>query len=78
MKKNLNITILFGTIAGTSYFLLFEPDSTFATTLITLAPLGWAGLFGIRFLGERKKKKDERKLNPKSEKKEFKAPEDYL
>jgi len=78
MKKNLNIIILFVTIIGASYFLLFEPDSSLAATLMTLAPLGWAALFSIRFLKERKNRKEERKFNPKSQKKEFKAPEDYL
>jgi len=78
MKNNLNIIILFTTITGASYFVLFEPDSSFAATLITLAPLGWAALFSIRFIKEWKKKKDETKLNPKSQKKEFMAPEDFM
>lgn len=78
MKKNLNIIILFATIFGASYFLLFEPDSSLAATLMTLAPLGWAALFSIRFLKEWRNRKEEKKLNPKTQKKEFKAPEDFL
>ncbi len=79
VKKNLNIIILFTTIFGASYFLLFEPDSSLAATLMTLAPLGWVAFFSVRFVKEWKSKRIEKKLNPKSEKpKHFKDPEDFL
>ena len=79
MKQNLNIIILLSTIFGASYFLLFEPDSSLAATLMTLAPLGWVAFFCIRFIREWKNKKIEKKENPKELKpKHFKDPEDFL
>jgi len=53
----MQIPVLFATIFGALYFLLFEPDSPIAITLIALAPLGWLGLFTVRFFSEKKKMK---------------------
>jgi len=79
VKQNFNIIILFATILGASYFLLFKPDSSLAATLMTLAPLGWVSLFSIRFLKEWKNKKIDKKLNPKPKgPRVFKDPEDFL
>ncbi|MBC97714.1 MAG: hypothetical protein CME63_08190 [Halobacteriovoraceae bacterium] len=79
MSQHFNLIILFMTIFGASYFLLFEPDSDLAATLMTLAPLGWVAFFSIRFLKEWKNKKEEKKKTPKRDKtKVFKDPEDYL
>ncbi len=56
----MQVSILFITIFSATYFLLFEPDSQVAITLMALAPLSWLGLFGIRFLSEKKKDGDKR------------------
>ena len=53
----MQILVLFSTIIGAAYFLLFEPDSPVAVTLMALAPLSWLGLFGVRFFSEKKKVK---------------------
>lgn len=55
----MQVIVLFGTIIGAMYFLLFQPDSPIAITLMALAPLSWFGLFGVRFFSEKKKKKEE-------------------
>ncbi len=79
MKQNFNLIILFVTIFGASYFLLFEPDSSLAATLMALAPLGWVAFFSVRFVKEWKNKRIEKKENPKASKpKHFKDPEDFL
>lgn len=55
----MQVVVLFGTIIGAMYFLLFQPDSPIAITLMALAPLSWLGLFSVRFFSEKKKKKEE-------------------
>ncbi len=74
----MQIFVLLTTIAGGVYFLMFEPDSPVATFLMALMPLGWAALFTLRFLTERKKKKVEKMEEGPKEKKKFHDPSDLI
>lgn len=74
----MQIAVLVVTIAGGIYFLLFNPDSPIAGFLMALMPLGWVGLFGLRFMAERKKKKIEKLEEGPKEKRKFRDPSDLI
>jgi hypothetical protein len=75
----MQISVLFATIFGALYFLLFEPDSPVAIALMALAPLGWLGLFSVRFFSERKKlKRDDDNQDRKEKPKTFIDPDELI
>ncbi len=74
----MQIIVLFATIGAGIYFLLFDRESPIAITIAALAPLGWAALFMLRFLAERKKKKIEREEQGPPTRKKFKDPNEFL
>lgn len=73
MNAKANLVVLFGTILGASYLLLFSPDSEISVTLMALSPLAWLGLFMLRFFSEKKKRVSERENNPSPQEKESQA-----
>ena len=74
----MQIITLIATIVGGIYFVMFNPDSPIAGFLMALMPLGWVGLFGLRFMTERKKRKVERMKEGPKEKKKFRDPSEYI
>ena len=74
----MQILVLFVTIGGGIYFMVFEKDSPVALTLAALAPLGWVALFMLRFFTERKKRKEEEAIEGKPTRKKFVDPNDLL
>lgn len=80
----MQVIVFLATVLGASYFLVFQPDSQVSVFLIALMPLGWLGLFSLRFFAERKKNKEERKKEIaegrviQKERKKFKDPTEYL
>jgi TctA family transporter len=76
----MQVVVLITTIAGGIYFLMFNPDSPVAHFLMALMPLGWVGLFGLRFLAERKKKKVEKQEegNFTDKRKDFRDPAELI
>lgn len=74
----MQILVFLVTVSGGIYFLMFDKESPIAITLATLAPLGMLGLFLLRFLTERKKRKEEISESGPREKKKFKDPNDLL
>lgn len=77
----MQILVFLITVFGASYFLVFQPDSQISLILIGLMPLGWLGLFGLRYFAEKKKAKEERKNEGESsgpKRKKFHDPTEYL
>ncbi len=70
--------IFIATVACGIYFLLFDRESPIAVTIAALSPLGFAALFLLRFLTEKKKRKEEREQIGPRIKKKFKDPNDYV
>lgn len=78
----MQIVVLLLTIGGGIYFLLFKPDSQVSLILMALMPLGWLGLFSLRYFAERKKRKvealEDGTFGLKKEKKKFRDPSEFL
>jgi hypothetical protein len=77
----MQVLVFLLTVIGASYFLIFQPDSQFSLVLIGLMPLGWLGLFALRYFAERKKSKEERLKNgdlKTKKRKKFHDPTEYL
>lgn len=74
----MQIIVLFTTIGLGIYLLLFDRESPIAVAIATLAPLGWAALFMLRFFAEKKKKKLERQEEGQPTRKKFKDPGEFL
>lgn len=61
--------------------MMFDRDSPVAMVLTALAPLGWLGLFMLRFFAERKKQKvEDKEIDTVKEvgRKKFRDPSEFL
>jgi len=77
----MQVIVFLLTVVGASYFLIFKPDSQISIVLIALMPLGWLGLFALRYFAEREKSKEERQKNgdlDTKKRKKFHDPTEYL
>ena len=63
---DLNIIVLLLTIAGGSYFFLFEPEHPYIAYLAAIAPIGWVLVMVKKGLQNRKENKTENH-GPKTE-----------